>query len=642
MVLLGIPERNYSISYPGHTNFQQTIGNTKKAKNKDIQGVQWCRICNKKKYHARNDIKCARCKHIIHKACSKIQNAHNFVCATCLTESFPFIQIENFDLEKLSFNTNFTCSCLQKGSYSNIHENYLNNIFNLKELTFNKNPDHSAKDTNVNVTDPTCFKYYLNHKFHKLNNNINSGKNDKFSLLHTNRCSLQDNFEKLQMLLSDLEYQFDVIALTETWHNDKNPSFVVDILPGYQKYESTGSSTKNGGCGLYIKNSIPYILRTHLNIRHKGQGSEFETYWIEMTHPAKSIVLDVVYQHPKQKDKHFPKYLKETLNKVARENKKVILAGDFNLNLLKFDTNTEVNDYLDLLTRKWFTPHILGPTRTTSHDKPSLIDHIFLNFNDIQSCSGNLIGKITDYLPNFLIIEKRTVKLDNQDRPLKRDLKNFDEDKLVRDIAELNLKQKIENIRGQIPYILRTHLNIRHKGQGSEFETYWIEMTHPAKSIVLDVVYQHPKQKDKHFPKYLKETLNKVARENKKVILAGDFNLNLLKFDTNTEVNDYLDLLTRKWFTPHILGPTRTTSHDKPSLIDHIFLNFNDIQSYSGNLIGKITDYLPNFLIIEKRTVKLDNQDRPLRRDLKNFDEDKLVRDIAKVVDKNTPLKKTD
>ena len=61
-----------------------------------------------------------------------------------------------------------------------------------------------------------------------------------------------------------------------------------------------------------------------------------------------------------------------------------------------------------------------------------------------------MIEKITDHLPNFLIIEKLTVKLDNQDRPLKRDFKNFDEDKLVRDIEELNLKQKVENIRGQI------------------------------------------------------------------------------------------------------------------------------------------------------------------------------------------------
>ena len=116
-----------------------------------------------------------------HKKCSKIQNTHNFVCATRLTETFPFTQqIENFDLEKLSFNSNFTCSCLQKDSYSNIYDNYLNKILKLKELTSNKNRDYSTKDPNANVTDPTCFKYYLNHEFHKLNKNINSGNNGEF------------------------------------------------------------------------------------------------------------------------------------------------------------------------------------------------------------------------------------------------------------------------------------------------------------------------------------------------------------------------------------------------------------------------------------------------------------------------------
>ena len=48
----------------------------------------------------------------------------------------------------------------------------------------------------------------------------------------------------------------------------------------------------------------------------------------------------------------------------------MILTGDFDLNLLKLDTNTEANDFLDLLTRNRFTIQIPGPTRTNSQDKP--------------------------------------------------------------------------------------------------------------------------------------------------------------------------------------------------------------------------------------------------------------------------------
>ena len=66
--------------------------------------------------------------------------------------------------------------------------------------------------------------------------------------------------------------------------------------------------------------------------------------WLEMISPLKdSILIGVIYRHPKQKDKEFLQYLSNTLNKVKMEKKKIILTGDFNLNLLKFDKNKEMH-----------------------------------------------------------------------------------------------------------------------------------------------------------------------------------------------------------------------------------------------------------------------------------------------------------
>ena len=36
--------------------------------------------------------------------------------------------------------------------------------------------------------------------------------------MHPNTCSLECNFDKLQLLLHNLDYNFDVITLTETCH----------------------------------------------------------------------------------------------------------------------------------------------------------------------------------------------------------------------------------------------------------------------------------------------------------------------------------------------------------------------------------------------------------------------------------------
>ena len=66
-----------------------------------------------------------------------------------------------------------------------------------------------------------------------------------------------------------------------------------------------------------------------------------------------------------------------TLQKTEKENKKTILTGDFNLNLLKFEKSKEVTEFLVFLTAKCFTPQILGSTRITENEQASLIDHFF-------------------------------------------------------------------------------------------------------------------------------------------------------------------------------------------------------------------------------------------------------------------------
>ncbi len=45
----------------------------------------------------------------------------------------------------------------------------------------------------------------------------------------------------------------------------------------------------------------------------------------------------VIYNHPRKSPAKFLEYLDLTAKKLAKENKNVILFGDFNLDLLKFE-----------------------------------------------------------------------------------------------------------------------------------------------------------------------------------------------------------------------------------------------------------------------------------------------------------------
>ena len=64
------------------------------------------------------------------------------------------------------------------------------------------------------------------------------------------------------------------------------------------------------------------------------------------------------------------------------------------------------------MTLNWLSPQILGASRVTAHEKPSLVDNIFINFHNFNCTSGNLLERISEHLPNFLIIEKiKTFKM---------------------------------------------------------------------------------------------------------------------------------------------------------------------------------------------------------------------------------------
>ena len=71
-------------------------------------------------------------------------------------------------------------------------------------------------------------------------------------------------------------------------------------------------------------------------------------------------------------------YLTPLLDKASLENMLLFLTGDFNVDLLKVNTNKDYEDYLDILFSYHFLPHIILPTRVTDISS-IVIDNIFFN-----------------------------------------------------------------------------------------------------------------------------------------------------------------------------------------------------------------------------------------------------------------------
>ena len=70
--------------------------------------------------------------------------------------------------------------------------------------------------------------------------------------------SLYANFNMLEILLDNLQFVFDVIALAESWINGDNAN--IFSLDGYKCCHKNGINRNGGGVALYINDRIQYQI----------------------------------------------------------------------------------------------------------------------------------------------------------------------------------------------------------------------------------------------------------------------------------------------------------------------------------------------------------------------------------------------
>ena len=345
--------------------------------------ISKCSICQKKVKPNQSSIFCISCHHKVHIKCSHLSsdeilnfNSKNskWSCYNCISNCFPFKDVNNFS--QFTFNSNFNCSCLKSLSLNNIELQSLPILDLLSSISsdFDTNPDNE-------IPFEPDFKYYSLHDFHKLIK-LNTNTTIKtISIIHSNIRSLNHNFESLSELLVSLDFNFSIIALSETWNpKSKTHLFFPPKLEGYHDFEYLSGETSNSGCGFYIKNELLYVRRNDLSKLYFSDECEFQALWIEIVNERKhNILICVIYVHPKLKNpKILLDYLDETLSTVNKENKTIIFTGDTNLDLLQIDSKQHVHDYLHLLLSYFMIPQITQPTRFSDHGNPTLIDHFFL------------------------------------------------------------------------------------------------------------------------------------------------------------------------------------------------------------------------------------------------------------------------
>ena len=85
------------------------------------------------------------------------------------------------------------------------------------------------------------------------------------------------------------------------------------------------------------------------------------------------------------------------------------VCGDFNLNLLKIESDHNCQHFFNPLSSYGFLPHILQPTRVTENTA-TVIDNIFSNNIQDNIESGNILLTLSEHFPQF-ISKKRESRL---------------------------------------------------------------------------------------------------------------------------------------------------------------------------------------------------------------------------------------
>ena len=459
-------------------------------------------------------------------------------------------------------------------------------------------PHLSDLDPDLQIPSQTNFKYYSTHDFHSNYGIRNCSIDTSFSALNCNIRSLQANFDNFCCMLTDLSLMFSVIGLSETKIKDNQDPLLNTEIPGYI-FISQPTLSNAGGVGFYIRNDLSYIIRNDFST----YNPDFQSLWIEIQSKTNSnMICGVIYRHPNIfKFETFKNYLDPILDKISKEKKYCIMMGDFNINLLNFESHLPTDDFINTLGSYFFLPQILQPTRVTDHSA-TLIDNIFFNSLEHYSVSGNIVHDLTDHFPNFLIINKFS-HLPSKTKIYKRDYSHFNDSALVDEIRFIDWSTVLSDSYDvntlfnsfylKLSNIVDKHVPLKmlQKKEIKFMSKPWIT---PAIKVSID-------RKNKLYKKYLKtrspylhskfklyrNKLNHLLRISKRMCYNDFFNNNINNMkNTWKGIRQLINLNPKSFHAPTKIIKDNIELVDGKSIAD----DFND---FFANIGSKLANSIP-------------------------------------------------
>ena len=282
------------------------------------------RVCRDEVANEDSSIQCDLCDRWSHIDCIGISirkyeklksDSSPWYCPIYLSE-FPFFQMNDKELKTFLKKSKTSATPIQVTSKEFRTKELIKSFKQLKQI-FEESENSVSCD------------YYSVHDLSK----IQIHQHD-LSIIHLKISFLASHIHELKLFLSLLKVSFDIICISESRISKHNLPTININIPGYN-IEHTPTESKAGGTLMYISEKVSYKIRSDLNIYNPKQ---LESIFIETLRPdLPGGIVGTIYKHPSMNVSAFnSEFFAPLLKNLNKENKEVILTGDFNVNLLNF------------------------------------------------------------------------------------------------------------------------------------------------------------------------------------------------------------------------------------------------------------------------------------------------------------------
>ena len=122
------------------------------------------------------------------------------------------------------------------------------------------------------------------------------------------------------------------------------------------------------------------------------------------------IYIHIYIYKPSKDDKNcgnvngFESELEPILNDLSNTNSEVLICGDYNVNLLKINSEQHFSNFFDNMLSHSFFPTITFPTWENNSSGGKLIDNIFCKLSSLtlQTKAGIMLDEISDHFSLFI------------------------------------------------------------------------------------------------------------------------------------------------------------------------------------------------------------------------------------------------